>query len=535
MADPIRLVYESEGAEEADDAVSALTDSLLAQQAAWELASESAEGYGAAQSEVDDQVEQLRQRLSGGFAQAQAAVAQGFASMQAGAATAGPVFLQAAQRIQGTAGAIQGLVSASGSSDRTAGAIASLAGLTAQGAAMGLAFSPAGAVVGGVLGLGAGIIGLATAHRDARPEIESTTTAIRAEGEAAATSASQLRDFLTAVSTSTRAAGLSEEGERLARQADEIARLRSSADASDRLEAVRLSDEYRAQAAALDARLESIRAEEAEVEAGRTRRTGGGGGARPRSIEDILGTGAANNREIGEIGAAADAAAESARSARLEREARETAEAAARELEAKRAMAAEFEALDEKSHARKMQLIERERQARERADEQRRRRMEQEQKILGDFGNAVGGVFADAFQKAVTGQESFDQALLKGTKQALVQYGTTMVAEGIGALLTGIGNVVLNPPAAASKAAEGAGKIALGVGLGAAGAAIPTGASAAAERPQNQTPPAPGDGAGAAQVINLNAPTVMGGTHAEVGRAFIRTQRAAMQRYGRAA
>lgn len=71
---------------------------------------------------------------------------------------------QLAQRIQGVAGAAQGLVSALGSSDRTAGLVSSLAGAVAQGAAMGSMFGPAGALIGGIVAATAAMVGLAEAN-----------------------------------------------------------------------------------------------------------------------------------------------------------------------------------------------------------------------------------------------------------------------------------------------------------------------------------------------------------------------------------
>lgn len=68
--------------------------------------------------------------------------------------------VQVAQRLQGAAGAAQTLVSAFGSHDRSAGMIASTAGATAQFAAMGSILGPAGTVIGGVIGLTAGLADL---------------------------------------------------------------------------------------------------------------------------------------------------------------------------------------------------------------------------------------------------------------------------------------------------------------------------------------------------------------------------------------
>ena len=531
MADQVDFIYNVQGATEGAQSIEALLAAMEGQAAAADTAKDSTAGFERASNDLTIQIEALREeteRLRAG--QVQQTTTLG--SLISAAGQAGGQFQTLLQRTQGVAGAVQSLVSATGSSDRTSGAIASLAGLGAQGAALGSMFGPAGTLAGGILGVGVGIIGLGAAHRDARPEIEATTEALNAEATAADAARVSLSDFLSSISTGRRAAGLAEEADRLSTMADEIARLRGSASVSDRLRAETLSEEYRSATRDLDNRLADIRAEEAENATNRTRSGRGGRRERRRTIDDILGTDAASNADISAMGEAADEAARSAESERLSRERAETE----RELlEEKERRTQELETLEDKRHQRKLQQIETEREARRRADEERRRRLEQETRILEDFGGTVGNVFAGAFEAAITGQESFDQALLKGTKQALVQYGTTMVAEGVGALLTGIGNTVINPPAAATKLAEGAGKIALGVGLGAAGAAIPTpgaGAGAQPERPQNQTPPDASSGAGAPIVLNMNAPTVMGGTHAEVGRSFIRATRDARLRFG---
>lgn len=169
--------------------------------------------------------------------------------------------------------------------------------------------------------------------------------------------------------------------------------------------------------------------------------------------------------------------------------------------------------------------------------------IQDEMSAIDGAGASIGNVFSSAFQQAIQGQAAFGAAVEDGIKQVLLQYGTQMVAEGAGALLTAVGLAFMNPPAAGAKAAEGAGKIALGVGLGAAGAAMTGsgGSSSGKEGPAKEGPRGgaggSGDGGAVMQtiIIQQNAPTVMGGTHAEVGRAFIKSANAATRRYGRAA
>lgn len=164
--------------------------------------------------------------------------------------------------------------------------------------------------------------------------------------------------------------------------------------------------------------------------------------------------------------------------------------------------------------------------------QRRDRDIERNTKMLEQYASPIGKVFGDAFEQAINGQEDFGKAFEKGSKQMLTQFGTQMVAEGVGALLTSVGMIAVNPGGAPMKAAEGAGKIALGVSLGAAGAAIQTGAEAPAA---NGNAPSAQAGGGNV-VVNLNAPTVVGGTHAETGRMLGRSLAEGRARFnGRAA
>jgi len=164
--------------------------------------------------------------------------------------------------------------------------------------------------------------------------------------------------------------------------------------------------------------------------------------------------------------------------------------------------------------------------------------IQDELSTLDSLGQKIGSTFAVAFESAISGQEDFGTAFAKGSKQVLMQLGEQYIAEGAGALLTAAGNLILNPPAAASKAIEGAGKLALGVGLGAAGAAIPTPSAGGAGDSKAASPhvsSSQGGGSNRAQppiVINMNAPSVIGGTTLQWGRDAQRSIQQARQRYG---
>jgi hypothetical protein len=132
------------------------------------------------------------ERQLGGVAQELGDVATGARSASQSAAQVGAGFTniartgqQTAQRIQGVASAVQTLVTQLGSHDRTAGLVASVAGATAQFAAMGSMLGPAGTVVGAVAGFASSIFALnrqahelADAARDARVEVVSLTEAM---------------------------------------------------------------------------------------------------------------------------------------------------------------------------------------------------------------------------------------------------------------------------------------------------------------------------------------------------------------------
>lgn len=165
-------------------------------------------------------------------------------------------------------------------------------------------------------------------------------------------------------------------------------------------------------------------------------------------------------------------------------------------------------------------------------------RIQEEADAWGAAGQKIGSTLYNAFQIAATGQESLDVAVVKSFKALGIQFGGQMVSEGIGALLTAIGNAT-NPATAAiaaAKAAEGAGKLALGIGLGAAGAAIPV--PAAGGGAQSSTPRLGPQGSGEtggarSVVVNMNAPSVVTGTRAVVGREIGRALDDASLRFGR--
>ncbi len=560
----VQVRYEVTGAQEGAAAVHELALATLEHAHAQTTTAESAEAYDRAIASVKEQLTSLKTAQDGTNNSVRAGD-QGFDQL----AQRGVVL---AARFAGVANAAAGLLDrlggpGSGASGHLLGSVFSN---IAQFAALGAMLGPAGAVVGGLVGATTAVYNLVEAHNDgeaAAREHVAALDAVAAAARAARAALTEERNFeagglaLTEMSTDDIAArrerALVELGESgtpedraahrsLGRElSDEeetrLARLAATGNeaARARVEAERTRDAARELVATLDEEL-ARRNEIAGVEAARQplsaplpprhggrRRTSGG-------AEEPVDEGAF----LEASGIEAEARGLELLAERRERDRerdREWAEEDARDAERR---IGELEAIALARHQAELDRIAVERGEREKADRAAMEALEEQTAMLEDVGDTVGGIFAGAFSAAIQGQEDFGTALAKGTKAALINFGTTMVAEGIGALFTGIGNTVINPPAAATKLAEGAGKIALGVGLGAAGAAIPTGGgsapSARAERPRVDQAPGSGAGAQPPMVVQLNAPTILGGSEQEVGRLFERVRVAGVQRYGAA-
>lgn len=470
-------------------------------------------------------------------------------------------------KLSGAASAVQSLSSQLGVQGGTAGLIGSLTASAAAGAQLGGTFGPQGALVGGILGAAIPALTALAQHQDAATQAATrhaeAVTALASSLQDQATAARRAADVAAGVfgtdtsdSDLTRLAAerrasiqlLQPDRERLQRMAARDTEMRARGGVTGESIAQRELRELDERIATAQRELSGI---EAEAERRRVRAAGqersgivvpgadraGLGldrdqlprsGARRPTLEDLMGGSASREDIIGlDSGPSSIEQSETvdARRARVRRQREER----------EREEYAEYEASRREGELKHEDILN---EKREQNHQQQLARMQEQTAVLADASSTIGGVFANAFEAAISGQEDFDDALAKGAKSALIQYGTTMVAEGAGALLTGVGNLILNPPAAATKLAEGAGKIALGVSLGAAGAAINTGGGAAAAKPERPARSAndarSGDGA-AGVVINMNAPSVLGGTHAEFGRNALRGARAAQRRYGVAA
>jgi hypothetical protein len=128
---------------------------------------------------VDQAVSDLQKVKDAQGQVATAAVASGRATQAAGAQasgalratgqaaqSAGAPVAQLAQRLQGTSAAVASLAGQIGARGAQSGAslVASMGGLAAQGAAMGLAFGPQGALVGALVGAAGAVASLAAEH-----------------------------------------------------------------------------------------------------------------------------------------------------------------------------------------------------------------------------------------------------------------------------------------------------------------------------------------------------------------------------------
>lgn len=493
----VRIVYEIEGAEDAAEAQASFGD-----------AAEEAGRKLAAQGDIARESEQVYQRQQ--------------------------------QALSDLTGAMGGIASMLGSESE----LGSVIGRMAQGgqvgrqlgAALGAIPGPIGQLAGTLGALGGTIVGtsipaisalfdaltpVVPAVREVTDEAQRSADAAIHMGDAFAGAGERMRQFIDDVSTAGRARALGDLNAQITEVADRIAFLSSGrGSALERLELPDLRERMAALSAEAEGVGQTIQGELAETGRGRRR-----GGSRRRQEDPIFGLARGRGQDDSiafALGLGGD-----------DRPTDFDIELAGRQREGGpgsglRAAAAE---------RAQLQALERLRDKQKEAHEEQMSRIQQQVDAWTSAGDRIGGVIAGAFKTAIQGQEDFGVAVVKGFKSIAIEFGGQMIAEGVGALFTAIGNTILNPPAAATKAAEGAGKIALGVGLGAAGAAIPvpsTGASAQA-RPPRLGPSSQGSEGGGSVVVNLNAPAVVTGTRAETGRELGRAISQASRRFGRAA
>lgn len=429
---------------------------------------------------------------------------QNFASLAQGGTTL-------ATRVQGVAGAVQGLVGALGSQNRTAGLIASVAGSTAQFASMGALLGPGGAVVGGIAGLAAGLLSVADAHRDARPEIEETTRSIEREGAAALSASDAMREFLSSVTTASRRTGLVDLSNQITSLTDEMYRLR---DAGDRLGAEVIAERIRTLQ-----RMEASERANLDEEEGTTDRPNRSSARR----EDPLraqgtqggrgGDEADRIRESGEQAIDARIAIlEMMRDNELDWEAERNAAAAEAEQQHQDAL---LEMAREASEERKrlaVEEFERQQALDEMQLEQREQTIGEMTDLFGQTANALGG----AIKSIALGEKSAEEAF-KGLAAAFLemisQYASLKAATEFA-----------DAAASFARYDYGGGAAHIGAGLAFTAVAVATGIGAAAITSAPQAPARPeaqtdqSGGRGGDTIVNFNSPVVTAGTRAELGR-----------------
>ncbi len=587
---PVRVVYDVQGAAEGAAAIDALKRATLEHAASAEGGAQSTEGYERALATTSAQVAELKTRQDAANASTNAA-SQGFGTLaQQGVALA--------QRFAGVANAAAGLLDRLGGPGSGGGAhlFGSIASNVAQFSSLGMMLGPGGALLGGLAGAALAIHELADAndrdaesaraHATALMQVVTAARAVRAQSNIDASIAeggpvlatSGIDDSALAMAAESRMARITE----LEREADGLQEIVTRNEGSllgdltvdDRMVEASIARvrEIGDEIARVRGELANIGTEtgrrEGEAIASENAGTGHGTSGGTSPARGGGGGGGAEDRvaELAAIYAQWEATEDAFYDAREARIAsfydeinNESAEAVAERINSElneheagwnRRVAMEQEKQDllvsiaeEAAEAKRLAMMSAEERAREAAAAAAQDAQEEAEArimMIVDMGSSLakglGGAFMSAFEGAIEGQEDFGQAMAKGTKQLLMQFGMTMVAEGIGALFTGIGNTILNPPAAAAKYVEGAGKIALGVGLGATGAAIPTGGGAPpaprAERPRVDQAPGGSGAAAGPMIVHLNAPTILGGTDAEVGRLFERVRVAGVRRFG---
>lgn len=450
------------------------------------------------------------------------------------ATEAGQQAILTQQRISALAAGLSGLGSALGSESELGSVLGRMGQLAATGVQMGSIFGPAGAVAGGILGgaipaiqgLTDALTPVVPAIRDVTSEAQRSADAAIEMGDAFLGAGERMRAFVEGVSTASRAQGLRDLDAQITEIADRVAYLSGSgATALERLDLPGLRDRLAGLTAESESTRAGLGAEESEIARGRRR--GGGGGRRGPSAADRLDAlmrGRGGDDAIGFAsgiggtvdGQPSDFDVELAGRRRpggpgsgLRRGAEVNAESAAAERLA-----------DKQKEHHEAQMA----------------RIQEQVDAWTSAGQKIGSTLYSAFQTAATGQETLEVAVVKGFKGLAIQFGGQMVNEGIGALLTAVGNTVANPPMAATKAAEGAGKLALGIGLGAAGAAIPVPASGGGSQASTPRlgPQGGGDqSSGRSVIVNMNAPSVVTGSRAMVGREIGRALTDADLRFGR--
>lgn len=458
-------------------------------------------------------------------------------------------FQNTAQRIQGVAGAVQSLASALGSEDRTGSLIASVAGTTAQFAAMGSMLGPTGTVIGGITGLAVGLIGAARAADDTGDSMGEMGTRIATAEERVRDLNSALAELATRSRIDMGVASMAEYNTEIAGAEERLEALNQAFERMDPSLAGSTSERaLTAEIRRVRGRLEELRGlresaseEESAVmmeslaesaNAGNPPVRSSGGGRRrerERDVFEMLG-GAASNEDIAGISAEferlaaeraereaeANALIEEKRNAHYEALKEMAIEAQDAELERQREV---NEALAEMENERQERIREGQLAMKENQEADEERSLERRRSLNGELMGLLGDAtmaFGKSLAAIATGEQTAEEAfqgLAKAFLEMISQYATLKAATEFA-------------DAAASFAkydyAGGAAHIGAGVAFTAIAVATGVGAAALGSAPSAPARPEAGGGTEAAQggdvVINWNSPVITAGTQAELGR-----------------
>lgn len=528
----IRTVFEVAGAEAAAEAVERLAEAFTET----ELAEVEANAQTLAFEEAIASAEQEARRFAATQSRTSSATSQLSGAAREGTQQA----MLFTQRVQGAATAAQALAQAIGAEGAGTALIGRMLSLSSVGTQVGQLFGPTGAVVGGIAGLATATIpaliealfGVPPAQEIVEAATNRTTQALQAEAQAARDAVGELNAFLTAASTAgrRREAQRGEEAIRdLIAQRD---RLRGTGRAIDALEAQGLDDRIRQLSRQVQEELDEIASEEQQLRRAAQQRQAS---SRDALAEEQAAWEAYNTAVLRGL-----QQEQEARQRRIElmietgRKAREEGDRLIAEMV--RVHNKRIEVGDEQR--------EREREAHDEARRQNELLIESNreayQKSRDDTAETAALVdaasrgMASAISEVIAGTKSAEDAfkgLLAGFLQTIAEQALTKAAfeyaEGVAAF-------------ARQDYAGGVQHVAAGVAF--TGVAIATGAAAgalSAPSPQADRPdrarPADDTGGRTVYVNNWNAPQVVAGTEADVGRTLDRLGRRATQRFGRLA
>lgn len=556
----IKVRFGEEGASDTADAVEAVAEAI---QSAGE-ASDEAAGQFAALTRAKRNAEQALGRLSRGLEGA----TQNMLGLDRATKQQAMDAIALTARVGAVASAVESLTSSlGGGSSGLIGATASSAASMAQ---LGAAMGPQGAVVGGIVGAfipaiqairtavtetherneawREQLVEIELAQQRARAELERSTASIDDHSEALRTAAERMRAFVASLTRRGLQTAAEDTSARITELADQLAAVNDQlargpgVGAAAALRFLELQERARTLRQEIERLSEEAASqrEEADANRGRTRGSGPDRLAREQAAweryEEAIQRGLRQEEEARERVAAAqrrqiELMIEAANKAR------EQADAVVRaQLDEKAAI----ERAEAEAHRRGMERM-RDQQRRDqelieanRAAYQRSREQTQQE---AELVTAANRSIVNAVQEVIAGTKSADEAF-KGMLASFLE----SVAEQA---LISAAKEYAEAIAAFARYDFGSGAQHVAAGVAYTGVAIAAGGAAGAmsapsqggqpDRPDNARQGGEGDSGRTVYVNNWNAPAVMAGTEADVGRTLGRLGRRATQRYGRLA